>query len=310
VKAARIHGFGGPDRVRLEDIPTPEPHKGELLIRVATASVNPVDFKIRAGKYPEVHENDLPYTLGRDACGEVEKVGAGVTGWKPGDPVFAMLGIERGGHAEYAIALAEEAVARPKSTDARIAGSAPLAGMTAWQGLFRYGQLQTGQHVLIHGGAGGVGHFAVQFAKARGAKVTTTVSEEDIGFARGLGADQVIDYKKQRFEAEVAEIDVVLDLIAGDIQKRSWTVLKPGGILVSTLSQPSQQDAEKHRARGTRFTVRVDREDLAEIARLIDAGKVKPHVGAVFPLREAAKAYDRIENGRTRGKIILDCATT
>jgi NADPH:quinone reductase-like Zn-dependent oxidoreductase len=292
--ASRIHAFGGRDEVRIE------------AVKVLAASVNPVDFKIRQGKYPEVQANALPYTLGRDACGEVAELGEDVTGFSVGEPVFAMLGIERGGHAEYAIVLAEEAVASPR-TDTRIAGAVPLAGMTAWQGLFRYGELQAGQRVLIHGGAGGVGHFAIQFARARGAFVVTTVSHADIDFARSLGADQIIDYKAQRFEEETGDIDVVLDLVAGETQTRSWTVLKEGGILVSTLTQPPADQAKAHKARGTRFTVRVDRNDLGEIARLIDAGEVKPRVSKSFALDDAASAYDFIENGHTRGKIVLEC---
>lgn len=304
--AARIHAFGGPDEVRIEAVAAPRPRQGELLVKVLAASVNPVDYKIRQGKYPEVQANALPYTLGRDACGEVAELGEGVTGFNVGEPVFAMLGIERGGHAEYAIVLAEEAVAAP-GTDARIAGAVPLAGMTAWQGLFRYGGLQAGQRVLIHGGAGGVGHFAIQFAKARGAFVVTTVSHPDIDFARALGADQVIDHKAQVFEEETADIDVVLDLVAGETQARSWAVLKEGGILVSTLTQPPADRAKAHRARGTRFTVRVDRNDLGEIARLIDAGTVKPRVAKSFALDDAAAAYDLIENGHTRGKLVIEC---
>jgi NADPH:quinone reductase-like Zn-dependent oxidoreductase len=306
MKAVRIHAFGEPDQVRVETIETPKPRKGELLVKVLAASVNPVDYKIRQGKYPEVRENDLPYTLGRDACGEVAEIGEGVTGFHVGDPVFAMLGIERGGHAEYAIVLAEEAVASPR-TDSRSAGSVPLAGMTAWQGLFRYGGLKAGQRVLIHGGAGGVGHFAIQFAKARGAYVATTVSQTDIDFARALGADQVIDYKAQRFEEETGDIDVVLDLVAGETQARSWAVLKAGGILISTLAQPPEDQARAHKARGTRFTVRVDRRDLGEIARLIDAGDVRPRVAKSFALDDAIKAYDLVENGHTRGKIVIEC---
>jgi len=168
-----------------------------------------------------------------------------MTDWRPGDEVYAMLGIDRGSYAEHVIVKAQEAARKPTSLDHTAAAAVPLAGLTAWQGLFRYGGLQKGQRVLIHGGSGGVGHFAVQFAKARGAQVITTASEKHVAFARDLGADQVLDYKKQRFEDVVRDVDMVFDLIAGETQDRSWRVLRKGGILVSTLAEPSPEKARE-----------------------------------------------------------------
>ncbi|MER8769713.1 NADP-dependent oxidoreductase [Mesorhizobium sp. M0092] len=184
----------------------------------------------------------------------------------------------------------------------------PLAGLTAWQGLFDHGGLKSGQRVLIHGGAGGVGHLAVQFAKVAGAFVATTVSAQDFNFVRALGADQAVDYKNQRFEEVVEDVNLVFDLVAGETQDRSWDVLKPGGTLVSTLSEPSAEKARQHRARGVSYLTKPNAAQLAEISRLIDAGKVRPFVQAIYPLEDVAKAEERLEKQHTRGKIVLQVA--
>jgi NADPH:quinone reductase-like Zn-dependent oxidoreductase len=181
----------------------------------------------------------------------------------------------------------------------------PLAGITAWQGLFRHGGLKSGQRVLIHAGSGGVGHFAVQFAKAKGAYVITTVSGENVDFVRRLGADEVIDHKKQQFENKVRDVDMVFDLIGGETEDRSWGVLKKGGVLVSTLSLPSQEKAKAHGVRGMRYTAEASGSELGEIAGLIDAGKVKPTISRTFPLKDAVSALQLVEQGHTRGKVVL-----
>ena len=198
-----------------------------------------------------------------------------------------------------------EAVPKPQSLDHEHAAAVPLAAMTAWQGLFDHGQLQPGQRVLIHGGAGGVGHLAVQFAKAKGAHVLTTVSGQDLDLVRGLGADQAIDYKAQRFEEVARDIDLVLDLIAGETQRRSWPVLKPGGALISTLQRPDDATAQQHRVRATNYMAHPDAEQLAEVGRLIDQGKVRVHVDRVFPLAEVQQAQRHLENEHVRGKVVL-----
>src|SRR5215813_7490027 len=203
----RIASFGAPNVMRLEQLPVKSPGKDELLLRVHAASVNPVDYKIREGKYPAVKSDKLPYVLGRDVSGVVEACGSGTTGHQKGDEIYAMLGIDRGAYAEHVIVKANEAAPKPRSIDHLAAAGVPLAGLTAWQGLFRYGELNLGQRVLIHGGSGGVGHFAIQFAKARGAYVITTVSEKRIEFVRKIGANEVVDYKKQKFENSVREVD-------------------------------------------------------------------------------------------------------
>jgi NADPH:quinone reductase-like Zn-dependent oxidoreductase len=308
MKALRIHSFGGPEVMRLEDLPVPQPQDDEILLRVYAASVNPVDYKTRAGKYPAVGSDKLPVTLGRDVSGTVESAGPRVQGLKQGDAVYALLGPDRGAFAEYVAVKAMEAALKPARLSHPEAAAVPLAALTAWQGLFDHGGLKAGQRVLIHGAAGGVGHFAIQFAKAFGATVLTTVSSPDLNFVRELGADQAIDYKARRFEEVARDIDLVFDLVGGETQERSWAVLKPGGILVSTLGQPSREKAKEHRARGAGYMAQPNAGQLSEIARLIDAGKIRPVIAATSPLNAAALAELLQEVGHVHGKLVLELA--
>jgi NADPH:quinone reductase-like Zn-dependent oxidoreductase len=305
MNAVRIDAFGGPEQLRLEQIPVTEPRGNELLVKVMAAGVNPVDQKIRAGEYPAVRSNMLPYVLGRDIAGVVGRIGPAVRFFKEGDAIYAMPGIDRGSYAQHVIVKETEAALKPKSLDHVAAAAVPLASLTAWQGLFQHGGLKAGQRVLIHGGSGGVGHFAIQFAKATGAYVITTVSHQHLAFVRRLGADKAIDYKAQRFEDVVHDIDLVFDLIAGETQDRSWGVLKKGGSLVSTLAAPSQEKAAAHGVRAMRYTAQESGAELAEIAALIDSGAVKPVVSKTFPLREARAAQQFIEEGHPEGKVVL-----
>ena len=275
---------------------------------VRAASVNPVDFKIRSGKYPAVKNDRLPYTLGRDVSGVVEKCGDQATRFKVGAEVFGIVGIHGGGYAEQAVLDQNAITAKPAGLDHVHAAAIPLAGQTAWQGLFRYGGLKAGQSALIQGGSGGVGHFAIQFAKARGARVLTTVSTKNVGFARDLGADVVIDYKTQRFEDHAVDLDLVFDLVEGETRERSWSCLKKGGVLVSTLTEPSQEKASQFGVRALRYTVEADGEELAEIAGLVSSGKVKPRVQETFALTAAADALAFLEQGHSVGKIVLKVA--
>jgi NADPH:quinone reductase-like Zn-dependent oxidoreductase len=305
IRKVRFHQFGGPDVLRVEEVEPSMPDALQVLVSVKAASVNPVDFKIRSGKYPAVKEDRLPYTPGRDVSGIVEKCGAQATRYRIGDEVVGMVGIAGGGYAEKAV-LDEAAIARkPQEIDHVHAAAIPLAGQTAWQGLFRYGQLKAGQAVLIHGGSGGVGHFAVQFAKAKGARVLTTASTDSLEFARTLGADVVIDYKTQRFEELAQDLDMVFDLVDGETRERSWKLLKKGGVLVTTLTEPSQQTAAQYGVRALRYTVEADGKELAEILSLVTSGRVKPHVQKTYPLEEAAQALNSVEQGHSVGKIVL-----
>jgi NADPH:quinone reductase-like Zn-dependent oxidoreductase len=305
VRKVRIHSFGGAEVLRVEAVEPSMPDALQVLLAVKAASVNPVDFKIRSGKYPAVQEDRLPYTLGRDVSGIVEKCGAQAKRFKIGDEVVGMVGIGGGGYAEKVVLDEAASAGKPQAIDHPHAAAVPLAGLTAWQGLFRYGQVEAGQTVLIHGGSGGVGHFAIQFAKARGARVLTTVSTESVAFARALGADVVVDYKTQRFEDLAQDLDMVFDLIDGETRERSWKLLKKGGVLVSTLTEPSSETAARYGVRSMRYTVEADGRELAEILGLVAAGKVKPHVQKTYPLDQAAQAMSCLEQGGSTGKLVL-----
>jgi len=306
--AVRIHSFGDADVLKVEDIPTPEPAENEIVVRVMAASVNPVDYKIRSGKYPAVKQDQLPKVLGRDMSGVVERTGTKVRKFKKGDAIYAMLGQSVGGYAQYTLVTEDEAAKKPLQLDFVQAAAVPLAALTAWQGLFDHGGLKAGQRVLIHGGAGGVGHFAIQFAKAVGAWVAATVSAADIALARTLGADQPIDYKAEKFEQVVRDIDLVFDLIGGDTQTRSFAVLKDGGTLISTLQKPDAAQLARRHARGTNYLATPNAHELETIARLIDDGKVKVVVDATYPLEEAARAQAHLEHDHIAGKVVLQVA--
>jgi NADPH:quinone reductase-like Zn-dependent oxidoreductase len=301
----RFHRFGGPDVIQADAVDPSGPDAGQILIAVRAASVNPVDFKIRSGKYPAVKNDRLPYSPGRDVSGVVLSCGAQATRFKPDDQVFGMVDIHGGGYSEQVVVDERAVTLKPDGLDHAKAAAIPLAGQTAWQGLFRHGGLQAGQSVLIHGGSGGVGHFAVQFAKAKGARVLTTVSTDNVEFARSLGADVVIDYKTQRFEDVALHLDMVFDLIDGETRERSWPLLKRGGILVSTLTAPSEEKAKQHGVRASRYTVEANGTELAEIGALVRDGVVRPHLQRSFPLRSAAEAMAEVEKGHTVGKIVL-----
>ncbi len=308
MKAVRYHETGEPSVLVLEDAPRPTPADGELLVRVHAAGVNPVDAKVRSGRFGRAPK--FPVIPGYDLSGTVEELGKGVTRFKPGDEVFAYLSLQRGGaYAEYAIVKEPEAARKPARLSHTDAAAVPLAALTAWQALIDAGGLAdnpaTQQSVLIQGGSGGVGHFAVQIAKARGAKVYATASTKNIDFLRSLGADEPIDYTTQRFEDIARDIDIVLDTVGGPTQARSLDCLAKGGILVSIVGQPDPDRATDKGVRATGILVKPNALQLEEIAALIDAGKLRPEVSQTLPLADARKAHDQIETGHTRGKIVL-----
>ncbi len=306
MKAVRIHQFGGVELLRYEDAPRPVPDAGEVLIHVHAAGVNPVDWKIREGRLQSRITHHLPLTLGWDVAGVIEQLGPGVTQFKAGDAVYARPDLARdGAYAEYIAARASEIALKPQTLDFIHAAAVPLSALTAWQSLFDAGNLQPGQRILIHAGAGGVGHYAVQFARWKGAHVITTASARNANFVRSLGADEVIDYTATRFEDAVRDADMVFDTVGGEIQTRSWKVLKKGGILVSILTLTVPEEAEQRGWRSAYVFVQPNAAQLAQIAELIDTGKVKPVVENVFPLHEAAKAHTLIQGAHTRGKIVL-----
>jgi NADPH:quinone reductase-like Zn-dependent oxidoreductase len=307
MKAVRLHDYGGPEVLRYEDAPKPEPGAGEVLVRVHAAGINPVDWKIRQGYLKAVRQYPMPLIVGWDFSGVVESVGAGVTQWKPGDEVYGRPDLARSGtYAECFVVRESEIQRKPKSVDHVQAAAIPLAALTAWQALFEAGGVAAGQRVLIHAAAGGVGSFAVQFAKLKGAHVSATASARNHAYLKDLGADQVIDYNTTRFENVVSDIDMVLDPLGGETRARSWKVLKKGGILVSILGPPpSEDDAKAAGARSALMLVKPSQPQLAEIASLVDSGKLKVHIEAVFPLAEAAKAHELSQTEHVRGKIVL-----
>jgi len=303
--AVRMHAYGGPEVLQLEEVPRPSPGTGQVLVAVHAAGVNPVDWKIREGAFGR-QPASLPRVLGFDVSGVVAAVGADVQRLKVGDEVYGYLSLSRGGgYAEYVVAPEAELAPKPATLDFVHAAAVPLAGLTAWQALVETAGLEEGQTVLVHAAAGGVGHFAVQIAVARGAKVIATASESNHAFLRALGAEQVIDYRTQRFEELAHDVDVVLDPIGGDTRTRSYGVLKPGGFLVSIVGAPPASEIEAHGVRGAGILVRPDAKGLAELAELIDLGAMHPEVGHEFPLAEAARAHEQSETGHTRGKIVL-----
>jgi len=306
MKAVRIHQYGGPEVLAHVEMKRPTPAPNEVLINVQAASVNPVDWKLRAGYMKDVFPLTFPATLGWDVSGTVEEAGADVTRFKRGDEVYALL--EGGAYAEYAAARETVVARKPRTVDHIQAATVPVAGLTAWQALFEVAQLTAGQKVLIHAAAGGVGNFAVQLAKAKGAYVIGTASGKNQAFLRELGVDKAVDYQTTRFEDVAHDVDVVLDTIGGDTQERSFKVLKKGGILVSLVQPPSQESAAKYGVRALFYGAHASSSDLAEIAKLIDNGKVKPVVETVLPLAEARRAHELSESGHGRGKIVLKVA--
>lgn len=305
MRVVRVHRFGGSDVLSLDEVPVPEPQEDELLLRVNAASVNPIDFKIREGKFPPVDESKLPYPMGRDASGVVERCAKKVDRVAVGDALYAMSSLGQGTYADYVVLKPNEYAARPTSLDDAHAAALPLAALTAWQGLFDHGGLREHQRVLIHGGAGGVGHLAIQFARHVGAYVIATASAHDLDFVRELGADEAIDYRGTPFEQNVKDIDVVYDLIGGDTRDRSFQVLRRGGIIVSTLGVPSAAKAKEFGVRVAGYMAQPDAAQLSRIGRLIDDGKVRVNIAKTSSLDEASAAQDFLKNEHVRGKIVV-----
>jgi NADPH:quinone reductase-like Zn-dependent oxidoreductase len=305
MNAVRIHRYGGPEVLRYEEAPRPEPGTGEVLIRVHGAGVNPVDWKVREGHARNFLKHPLPLVPGWDVSGVVEAAGPGATLWKPGDELYGRPDIARdGAYAEFLAVRESEVARKPRSLDHLEAAAVPLAALTAWQALFDAAGLGPGQTVLIHAAAGGVGHFAVQLAKWKGARVIGTASGGNQAFLRTLGADDTIDYTTTRFEEVVRDADVVLDTMGADTQQRSWKTLREGGILSTILAPPPEEAVPPGKRLGYTF-VQPNAEQLSEIATLIDAGKVRIVVETVLPLPEARSAQEQSQAGHVRGKIVL-----
>ncbi len=309
MKAAVLHEHGGPEVLKYEDAPRPEPKDDEVLVKVIAAGVNPVDTYVRQGMRSKSGTDNGPMIIGYDIAGIVEKTGAGITKFKVGDAVYAYLPIARGGgYAEFAIAKEGEMSLKPKNIDFEKAAAVPLAGTTAWQALIDTAKLERGQTVLIHGGSGGVGSFAVQIAKARGAKVIATASTANQDLLKQLGVDQPIDYTTTKFEDVVKEVDVVLNTVRGDTLRPSYGVVKKGGIIVSITDEPDPAECAKHGIRGSRLMAHPDARAIEELTKLIEANKITPIVSETFPLQDVAQAHQQMETHHTRGKIVLKIA--
>jgi NADPH:quinone reductase-like Zn-dependent oxidoreductase len=308
MKAVRIHRFGPPEVISFDDVPKPEPGRGEVVVRVNAAGVGPWDALIRSGK--SVLPQPLPLILGSDVSGEIDSLGPGVANLKVGDEVFGVTN-ERftGAYAEYAVAKAAMIAPKPKTLNHVHAASVPVIAVTAWQMVVDFAQLSSGQAVLIHGGAGNVGGYAVQLAKRAGAVVIATASAENAPHVRRLGADGVVDYRARRFEERVKEINAVLDTVGGETLDRSYGVLKRGGIVVSSAAQPSQEKAEQYGVRAVFFLVQVTTERLTMIGEMIDAGALQSEVGEVLWLDEARQGHEMLEGApHRRGKIVIKIA--
>ena len=305
MKAIRVHQYGGPEQLRYEDAPAAQPSEGQVLIRVQAASVNPIDYKLASGAFKDQMPLRFPWIPGGDFTGVVEAVGPGVSGPKRGEAVYG----DTPGGGSYAALVAVPAgmvAARPRKLNPVEAASVPLAGQTAWQGLFDHGRLERGQTVLIHAASGGVGTFAVQLAHWKGARVLATASPANVEYVRSLGADQVIDYRTTPFESVARDVDLVLDLVGGETQKRSFAVLKPGGRLISALQPPSLEEAARHKVHAAVFHMHPSPQGLLRLAELLDAGTIRTAVTHVYPLAQAQDAWRQSMSSHTRGKLVLE----
>src|SRR5262245_18606550 len=308
MKAVRILQFGSPDVIVNSNVPRPEPGKGELLVRVKAAGVGPWDALIREGN-SELPQK-LPLTLGSDIAGTVEAIGGEVAGFKAGDEVYGVTNDQFiGGYAEYAVASAGKMAKKPTALNFVEAAGAPVVAVTAWQMLFDYARVIPAQTVLIHGGAGNVGSYAVQLARAAGVTTIVTASSGDTDYVKSLGAQKVIDYQKTRFENAVTAVDAAIDTVGGETRQRSLNVIKPGGILVTVVSPPPAKTGTFDGIRVVFFLVDVTTERLNNITRLFNEGKLHTHVGTVLPLQEARTAHKMLSGTpHARGKIVLKVA--
>ena len=307
MKAVVAHEYGAPEVLKFEQVPRPEPNEDEALVRVIASGVNPADPLTLSGKYAREFGTHLPLIPGYEIAGVVEKTGANVTKLKVGDAVYGYPTFGAG-WADYVTVKEWEVAAKPKSLNFVEAAAVPMGALTAWQALVDVAKLQPGQTVLIHGGSGGVGSFAVQIAKARGARVIATASTGNQDLLKQLGADVAVDYTKTKFEDVAKDVDAVLDPVGKETLARSYGVVKKGGIVMSLVARPDPAEIKKHGIRGAGISVHPDTEDLAEIAQLIDAGKIKPIVTQVLPLSEAIAAQQQAATHHTRGKVVLRIA--
>lgn len=306
MKAVRMHIRAGPESLVYEDAPAPVTGPGDALVRVHAAGITPTEFTWNSTFTTRNKKDRLPIVPAFEVAGVVEKAGPGASGVAKGDSVHGLLDFWRdGAAAEYVAVRASDLAPKPRSLSFEYSAAIPLSGLTAWQCLFDYAKVSKGDAVLIHGAGGGVGTFAVQLARWRGATVFATCSREKAELVRSLGADSVIDYASARFQDEVHGLDAVLDTVGGEVLEDSWGVLRPGGSLVTIVGEAPEEKAFEYGVKGFSILVEPNRAELGEIAQLVDSGEVKPVVDAVFPLSQARVAYERGQRGHQRGKLVL-----
>jgi NADPH:quinone reductase-like Zn-dependent oxidoreductase len=309
MKAVRLHRRGGPEQLTYEDAPKPAPGAADALVRVHACAITATELSWGTTYTTREGVERLPTIPGHELSGVVEAVGPGARGPTAGDAVYALTDFWRdGAAAEYVVVRAADLAPKPKNLTHTQAAAVPLSALTAWQALFDHAGLMKGQRVLIHAAAGGVGTYAVQLAKGRGAHVIGTARAANEKFLRDLGADEVIDYTAVRFEDRVKDVDIVLDSVGGDTLERSWGVLRKGGVLVTIADSAPAEQAARYGVRGVEFIVEPNRPQLIEIARLIEAGALRVIVEATFPLPEARAAFERGLGGHNRGKLVLRVA--
>lgn len=302
MQAILVNEYGGPAVMQVQTVERPQPQADEVLVRIVYAAVIPLDYKIRNGWLQSVFPVSFPYIPGFYASGVVEEVGQSITEFKPGDRVFGSI---NAAYAEYGIAKEQELLAMPEHLTFEEAATIKAGAETAWKVLFTEGELQSGQTVLLHAAAGGVGQFAVQLAKWKGAHVIATASTSNLDFVKSLGADQVIDYTTTKFEEVAKDVDLVVDAVGGETEDRSWSVMKKGGIFVSITQDPSQEQAEIYGVTAKFNTKFPTREDLQSLTNLIADGKIKAQIDSIFPLNQADKALEKSEARHGRGRILL-----
>ncbi|ALQ02595.1 MULTISPECIES: NADP-dependent oxidoreductase [Pseudomonas] len=305
MKAVQYHAFGDPQVMQVEEVAAPVVASGEVLVRVKATSVNPVDWKVRSGAAAAIVQFPMPIIPGGDLAGVVEQVGADVTGFKVGDEVFALVGL-MGASAELVAVEAIKLAHKPSNLTFEEAASLPLVALTAWQGFFSEERDVAGKVVLIHNAAGGVGSVAVQIAKARGARVIATASPKNADFVRALGADEIVDFRTTPVSSRQQEVDVLMDLVGDQAAVELWSLVKPGGTVIRIAGGA---DAEALAQEGglsiIKTRVRPNGEQLAQIADLIEVGKVRPSVAEVLPWEQIAEAHELSKGGRVRGKVVL-----
>ncbi len=303
MKAVRIHSYGSSSQLRIEDMERPEPRAGEALVHICYAGVNPVDWKIREGALKEVRPMKFPLTMGQDFSGEVMETSRETREVVPGDKVF---GFANGSYREYAAVPVHSLARMPLSIGLEQAAGLPTPGLTAWQIMMGVVNAAPGQRILIHGAGGAVGSLAVQLGRWKGASLCATASRDDADYLKGLNVSPVIDYRTQKFEEELRDLDAVVDLVGGNTLDRSYAVLKRGGVLVTTVGPIDEPQARSLGIRAASFLMKQDGAQLAELAKLVDQGILTPRVSRVLPLREAQKAQDLVQKGHPHGKVILE----